>query len=45
MDLLLNIDEATASRINQNCDDEKYVVGIEKDRNKNYRLTNNGTVI
>lgn len=39
MDQLLDIDEATASRINQNCDCGKYVLGIGKDRSKNHRLS------
>lgn len=39
MDKLIEIDEATASRINENCEFGKYVLGIGKDRNKNHRLS------
>lgn len=40
MDALIDIDEATASRINENCDYGRYLLGIGKDRKKNYRLSN-----
>ena len=39
MDKLIDIDEATASRINENCEFGKYVLGIGRDRTKNHRLS------